>query len=174
MNTLTFAVITVSDRSSRGERPDTSGPAICNFIEEHGSVVGYNAIIPDEQTRIQEELIKLCAQPEIDVILTSGGTGVAERDVTPEATREVSEKLIPGIAEYIRAKSILITPHAMLSRGIAGIREKKIIINLPGSPKGAVESLSFVFDILQHTVAQIKNLASAQDHIPIKVEREDK
>lgn len=174
MKALRFAVITVSDRSSRGERPDASGPAIKGFIQEHGNVVDYITVIPDEQNRIQEELIKLCDQPDIDVILTSGGTGVAERDATPEATLQVLEKLIPGIPEYIRAKSVLITPHAMLSRGVAGIRKKKIIINLPGSPKGAVESLSFVFDILQHTVAQIKNLPSAQDHNPVLVERDAK
>ena len=102
----------------------------------------------------------------VDIILTTGGTGVSPRDVTPEATLSIAERLIPGIHEYIRSRSIQITPHAMLSRAIAAIRRQTIIINLPGSPKGAVESLEFVQNILPHAVAQLRGLPSAQDHKP--------
>lgn len=164
MKTLNFAVITVSDRSSQGERPDASGPLIQEYIKTQGQQVEYSSIIPDEMFQICNELKKCADIPSIDIILTSGGTGISDRDVTPEATIEVSEKLIPGIPEYIRMKSFQITPNAMLSRGVAGVIQNKLIINLPGSPKGSIESLSFVFPILNHAVAQLRNLPSAQDH----------
>ena len=166
MKELRFAIITISDRSSRGERPDSSGPALADYIKSKGGMIKSQSIIPDDFERIKTELITLSDDPEIDIILTTGGTGVSPRDVTPEATLAIAERLIPGIHEYIRSRSIQITPHAMLSRAIAAIRKQTIIINLPGSPKGAVESLEFVQNILPHTVAQLRGLPSAQDHKP--------
>jgi molybdopterin adenylyltransferase len=163
---LRFAIITVSDRSSRGERPDSSGPALVDFIKSKGGMIKSQSIIPDDLERIKIELIMLSDDPDIDIILTTGGTGVSPRDVTPEATLSITDRLIPGIHEYIRSKSIQITPHAMLSRAIAAIRKQTIIINLPGSPKGAVESLEFVQNILPHAVAQLRGLTSAEDHKP--------
>ena len=166
MKGLRFAILTISDRSSRGERPDASGPALVDFIESRDGIIKYQNVIPDDMQRIQAELITLSDNSDIDIILTTGGTGVSKRDVTPEATLEIAERLIPGINEYIRAKSIQITSHAMLSRGIAAIRKQSIIINLPGSPKGAVESLEFIENILPHAVAQLRDLSSAQNHKP--------
>jgi molybdopterin adenylyltransferase len=166
MKDLRFAVITVSDRSSRGERPDTSGPALVDMIKSRGGNVTHQVIIPDDHDLIMQELKLLSDTNRCDIILTTGGTGVSPRDVTPEATRDISDKIIPGIGEYIRMRSLQITPHAMLSRGIAAIRNKTIIINLPGSPKGATESLEFVASVLGHAVAQIQNLPTAQDHNP--------
>lgn len=166
MKDLRFAIITVSDRSSRGERPDTSGPALADYIKSKDGMIKYQSIIPDDFERIKTELTTLSDDPEVDIILTTGGTGVSSRDVTPEATLSIAERLIPGIHEYIRAKSMQITAHAMLSRAIAAIRKQTIIINLPGNPKGAVESLDFVQNILPHAVAQLRGLSSAQDHKP--------
>lgn len=170
MKGLRFAVITVSDRSSRGERPDASGPALVDMITSKGGIVSEKAIIPDEREVIMQTLADLTLSARCDVILTTGGTGVSPRDVTPEATQEISDKLVPGIGEYIRYKSLQITPHAMLSRGIAGVKNKCLIINLPGSPKGACESLGFIENILPHAVAQIQALPSSQDHQPSKSE----
>ncbi len=166
MKELRFAIVTVSDRSSRGERPDASGPALVDFIKSKGGMISYQSIIPDDFEHIKSELITLSDNPNIDIILTTGGTGVSPRDVTPEATLSIAEKQIPGIHEYIRSKSMQITAHAMLSRAVAVIRKQTIIINLPGSPKGAVESLEFVQNILPHTVAQLRGLPTAQDHKP--------
>ncbi len=167
MRNLRFAVLTISDRSSRGERPDTSGPALTEYIESKGGVISHFRIIPDDKIDIKTELIKLCENADCDIILTTGGTGITPRDVTPEATIEIIEKLIPGISEHIRTSSMQITPHAMLSRGVAGICRGTLIVNLPGSPKGAVESLSFIHDILPHAVAQIQNLSNSQNHTPL-------
>ncbi len=166
MKELRFAIITISDRSSRGERPDTSGPALVDYLKSKGGMICYQSIIPDDFETIKKELITLSDNPDIDVILTTGGTGISPRDVTPEATLSIAERLIPGIHEYIRSKSIQITAHAMLSRATAAIRNQTIIINLPGSPKGAVESLEFVQNILPHAVAQLRGLPAAQDHKP--------
>lgn len=167
MRNLRFAVLTISDRSARGERPDTSGPALTEYIESKGGATSHYRIIPDDKIAIKTELIKLCENADCDIILTSGGTGITPRDVTPEATIEIIEKPIPGISEHIRTSSMQITPHAMLSRGVAGICKGTLIVNLPGSPKGAVESLSFIQSILPHAVAQIQNLPNSQNHTPL-------
>lgn len=167
MKDLRFAVITISDRSSRGERPDTSGPALVEMIRSRGGNVTHQVIIPDDHDLIMQEIKLLSDTNRCDIVLTTGGTGVSARDVTPEATKDISEKIIPGIGEYIRMKSLQITPHAMLSRGIAAIRNKTLIINLPGSPKGATESLDFISSILHHAIAQIQDLPTSQDHKPM-------
>lgn len=150
--TIRFGILTLSDRSSRGERADASGPALVNLIQSEGWSVVKQSILPDEESAIREILIEWAEGAEIDVILTTGGTGFSPRDVTPEATRAVIERDAPGLAEAMRAASLKITPHAMLSRIVTGIRQKTLIINLPGRPKGAVENLQVVLPVLAHAV----------------------
>ena len=145
----TAAVITVSDRASRGEYTDRSGPAVCDALRDAGYSVGDGIIIPDEKNIITATLLKEC-EKGTSLIVTTGGTGFSERDVTPEATLEVIERPAPGIAEYMRMRSAQLTERAILSRGVAGIRSKSLIINLPGSVKGAVENLGFVLPSLAH------------------------
>ena len=150
--TIRFGILTLSDRSSRGERADSSGPALVHIIEAEGWSVTKQSILPDEESAIREILIEWADRSEVDVILTTGGTGFSPRDVTPEATRAVIEREAPGLAEAMRAASLKITPHAMLSRVVTGIRKKTLIINLPGSPKGAVENLQVVLPVLSHAI----------------------
>lgn len=145
----TAAVITVSDRAARGVYEDQAGPAVKKLLQDNGYTVKDVIIIPDEKNKIIETLTSLC-EKGISLIVTTGGTGFSPRDITPEATKEVIEKETPGIAEYMRMKSAEITPRAILSRGIAGIKGRSLIINLPGSPKGAVENLSFVLPAVKH------------------------
>ena len=145
----TAAVITVSDRAYSGAYQDKSGPAIEELLRSARYAVTDTIIIPDENFMIQETLIKEC-EKGVHLIVTTGGTGFAPRDVTPEATAKVIERKAPGIAEYMRMQSAIQTPKAILSRGIAGIRGTSLIINLPGSPHGATENLSFVLPALRH------------------------
>ena len=145
----TASVITVSDRASRGIYEDQSGPAVRRLLEEAGYKISDLIIIPDEKNTIESTLLSEC-QKGVSLIVTTGGTGFAPTDVTPEATKAVIVREAPGIAEYMRQKSMEITPRGMLSRGIAGIRGKSLIINLPGSPKGAVENLGFILPHLKH------------------------
>jgi len=149
---LRVGILTVSDRSSRGEREDTSGPALARVIEAEGWSVIKQSLLPDEESAIRDILIAWADSAELDVILTTGGTGFAPRDVTPEATRTVIEREAPGLSEAMRAASLKATPHAMLSRIVTGIRKKTLIINLPGSPKGAVENLQVVIPVLPHAI----------------------
>jgi molybdopterin adenylyltransferase len=150
--TLRFGILTASDRSSRGEREDASGPALVRLVEEQGWSVDRQALLPDDQTAIRNLLASWADSGDLDVILTTGGTGFSPRDVTPEATRAVIDREAPGLAEAMRAASLRITPHAMLSRIVTGIRKRTIILNLPGSPKGAVENLQVVISVLPHAV----------------------
>ncbi|MBQ6152997.1 MAG: MogA/MoaB family molybdenum cofactor biosynthesis protein [Ruminococcus sp.] len=145
----TAAVIIISDRAFEGVYEDKAGPAVENLLKENGYQLSDVVIIPDEKNKIMETLVSLCKK-NISLIITAGGTGFSQRDITPEATKEVIEKEAPGIAEYMRIKSMEITPRAMLSRGVCGIRGKSLIINLPGSPKAATENLSFVLPHLTH------------------------
>ena len=131
----TAAVITVSDQGYRGLREDTSGPALCRLLQEHGYEIVHTAIVPDEMELIQRELIACSDQMQIALVLTTGGTGFAPRDITPEATLAVVERLTPGIPEAMRAESMRITPKGCLSRSVAGIRGRTLIVNLPGSRK---------------------------------------
>ena len=149
-------VITISDRGSRGERKDTSGPEIVAMLQQIGIEIVGQSIIPDEKELIRQSLIEWCDGEKTDLILTTGGTGVSPRDVTPDATREIIEREIPGMAEEMRRRSAAITPRAMISRAIAGIRGQTLIINLPGSPKGAVENLSVLLPALTHTIEKIQ------------------
>jgi molybdenum cofactor synthesis domain-containing protein len=148
---ITVAIITVSDRSSKGEREDLSGPAIRAWAEGKGYRVTAEEVVPDEFETIRSALLRL-SDGVADVILTTGGTGFAPRDVTPEATLSVIERHAPGFAEVMRQKSLAITPHAMLSRAVSGIRGKSLIINMPGSPKAVRESLSFIQAAIPHAV----------------------
>jgi len=161
---LIFSILTVSDRSSSGIRPDLSGPALSQYITEHGYKILCELIVPDELNKIHDVLLEWCDSGENDIILTTGGTGFAPRDVTPEATLSVIEKNAPGLSELMRFESLKKTPHAALSRSVAGIRKQTLIINLPGSPKAAVENLGFVFPILAHAVELIKNDPSSESH----------
>jgi molybdenum cofactor synthesis domain-containing protein len=151
--TLRFAVLTASDRSASGTRADLSGPALADLVRTRGWSVVEQAILPDDRAALSEQLAAWCDGGSVDVILVAGGTGFAPRDVTPEATRAVIEREAPGLAEAMRAASLSVTPHAMLSRSVAGIRGRTLIINLPGSPKGAVENLQVVLPALEHAVA---------------------
>ena len=150
--TIRFGILTISDRSSRGERADSSGPALVRLIQAEGWAVTKQSLLPDEESAIRDLLAAWADSSDMDVILTTGGTGFSPRDVTPEATRAVIQRETPGLAEAMRAASLKVTPHAMLSRIVAGIRGKTLIINLPGSPKGAVENLQVVFPVLSHAI----------------------
>ena len=144
------AIITASDSGYRGEREDLSGPAIKEILEREGYEVISMDILPDDQVMLAGKLQEIADSEKAELILTTGGTGFSERDVTPEATEEVIERKVPGIPEAIRAYSMTITKRAMLSRATAGIRGKTLIVNLPGSPKAVRESLEYIIDALAH------------------------
>ena len=144
------AVLTVSDRSFRGERPDTGGPLVTEILKNAGYEVVTTAIVPDEQPEIEERLRQIADSGEVQLLVTTGGTGFAPRDVTPEATLAVCDRLTPGIPEAMRYASMQVTYRAMLSRAQAGIRGGTLIINLPGSPKAAKENLEAVLPALSH------------------------
>ncbi|MBN1547095.1 MAG: MogA/MoaB family molybdenum cofactor biosynthesis protein [Syntrophaceae bacterium] len=153
---FSFGIITVSDKGSRGERLDTSGQEIRTILEQQGFSFADYVIVPDEQNEISAVLCRYADEKRIDLIVTTGGTGVSPRDVTPEATLKILDKEIPGMAEAMRRESAKITPHAMISRAIAGIRGASLIINLPGSPKGVRENLGTVLPALKHAMEKIK------------------
>ncbi|MFA5180382.1 MAG: MogA/MoaB family molybdenum cofactor biosynthesis protein [Syntrophales bacterium] len=150
------AVITVSDKGSRGEREDLSGPEAVRLLEAQSIEVACTLVVPDEPDRIIAALIDCSDRLGLDLIITTGGTGVTPRDVTPDATREVLEKEIPGMAEAMRQASMAKTPHAMISRALAGLRGRTLIINLPGSPKGVRENLAVVLPAIPHAIEKIQ------------------
>lgn len=147
---LTAAVVTVSDSSSRGERADLGGPAVAAALEKKNFKVIAREIVPDEEKAIREILVRLTGQ--VRFVVTTGGTGIAERDVTPEATRAVCDRLLEGIAERMRAEGTKFTKFAALSRALCGVRGESLILNLPGKPSGAVESLEAVIDLVPHAL----------------------
>ncbi len=147
---FTAAVITLSDRGFRGEREDKSGPLIKTILEENGFEVIETLLLPDERIKLEVQLKRLADQRQVNVIFTTGGTGFSERDVTPEATIAVCDRMVPGIAEAMRYYSLQITPRAMLSRQVSGIRKKTLIVNMPGSPKACREDLDFILPSLGH------------------------
>jgi len=159
---LRFGILTVSDRSARGERTDASGPALAELVRSRGWEVIRQSILPDDLKTLSERLAAWADGGDLDIILTTGGTGFAPRDVTPEATLAVVDRLAPGLAEAMRAESLKVTPHAMLSRAVAGIRGKVLIINLPGSPKAAVENLQVVLPTLEHAVILLREEPGAE------------
>ena len=149
-------VLTISDKASRGERADTSGAAIVELLSTIDAAVQRSQVIPDEAGQIASTLRSWADSDELDVIITTGGTGLGPRDVTPEATAEVIERPVPGLGEAMRAAALKHTPMAALSRGVAGVRGRCLIVNLPGSPKGVRENLSTVIDMLPHAVELLR------------------
>lgn len=159
---MRVGILTVSDRSASGERPDLSGPAIEELIAAQGWSVVRKEIVADDLPTLKEVLTNWSDNGELDVILTTGGTGFSPRDVTPEATMAVIERITPGLTEAMRAASLTVTPYAMLSRAAAGIRRHTLIINLPGSPKGATENLKVILPVLQHAIDLLGDAPEAE------------
>ncbi|HXX24143.1 MAG TPA: MogA/MoaB family molybdenum cofactor biosynthesis protein [Terriglobia bacterium] len=149
---LRAKILVLSDAAAGGRREDRSGPAVRELLESRGWLVGAIEVLPDDATRIRETLLAWTDGDDCDAVFTSGGTGLGPRDVTPEATRAVIEKEIPGLAELMRAEGMKKTPRAALSRGIVGARKDKLIVNLPGSPRGACASLASIIDLLPHAI----------------------
>ena len=147
---LTAAVVTVSDSCARGEREDKSGPAVAQLLEKLKFSVTAREVVPDDTTHIEDVLMRLADQ--VRLIVTTGGTGIAPRDVTPEATRRVCDRLLDGVSERMRAEGVKKTPFAALSRGVCGVRAQALILNLPGSPAGAIESLEAVANLIPHAI----------------------
>jgi molybdopterin adenylyltransferase len=159
---IRVGIITVSTRSSRGERPDTSGPALVESVSQQGWQVVHTAIIPDDFAKICQILVEWADGGELDLILTTGGTGFSPFDVTPEATQAAIQRRAPGLDEAMRAAGLRLTPHAMLSRAVSGIRARTLIVNLPGSPKGAVENLTVILPAVPHAVQVLQEDPSAE------------
>ncbi|HOV88335.1 MAG TPA: MogA/MoaB family molybdenum cofactor biosynthesis protein [Syntrophobacteraceae bacterium] len=152
----TVAIITVSDKGSRGEREDASGNALEQYFESRGFQVVHREIVPDEVREIARSIVQSVDEKKAALVVTTGGTGVAPRDVTPEATLQVLDRSVPGMAEAMRATSLAKTPHAMISRAVVGIRKEALIVNLPGSPKGALENLDAVMPAVPHALEKIQ------------------
>ncbi len=150
------AILTISDRGSRGEREDKSGPMVLKILEKAGFAIVHFEILPDDENYIKRKLQYLADELCLDLVVTAGGTGVSPQDVTPDATLAVIDRQIPGMAEAMRATSLSKTPHAMLSRAVVGIRSQTLIINLPGSVKGALENLEVLIPALEHTLEKIQ------------------
>lgn len=153
-------IITVSDKGARGEREDLSGQEIIKLLKGIGIAIAQSTIIPDEKEDIREILIDYSDKKNLDLIITTGGTGVSPRDVTPDATLEVIDKHIPGMAEAMRRESAALTPHAMISRAVVGIRGNTLIVNLPGSPAAVRENLAVILPALKHAIEKIKGDSS--------------
>jgi len=159
---IRVGIVTISTRSSRGERPDTSGPALAEAITGQGWQVIQTAIIPDDVAKISKILVEWADGSDLDIILTTGGTGFSPVDVTPEATQAVIHRRTPGLDEAMRSAGLSATPHAMLSRATSGIRGRTLIINLPGSPRGAAENLAVILPALPHAVQLLQEDPSAE------------
>jgi len=156
MNAMRVAVLTVSDAGARGERADSSGDAIVAWAESRGAQVVDRTLVPDESARIVPVLLSWCDQDKADLVLTTGGTGLSPRDITPEATRVVLEREAPGIAERLRVTSMERFPRAALSRGLAGVRNRSLVVNLPGSPGGVRDALAALDPIVDHAIQIVR------------------
>lgn len=161
---IDVAILTISDRCSKGERTDTSGPALQDFCANLGWNVKKRDILPDDEAQIISMLSEWCDESGIDLVLTTGGTGFSYRDITPEATLKVIRRSAPGIMEHIRSQSIGLNKHAILSRGLAGIRGSTLIINLPGSESAALECIQYVYDVIPHACELLKNHEDSEKH----------
>ena len=159
---IRVGILTVSDRSWRGERDDASGPVLVEMAEKNAWSVVETLVVPDEIDTLRDTLVMWADSGDMDLILTTGGTGFAPRDITPEATRMMVDKLTPGLSEAMRAESLKITPHAMLSRSVAGIRGRVLIVNLPGSPKAARENLAVIEPVLGHAIELLRDDKNAE------------
>jgi len=149
---IRVGILTASDKGSQGLREDASGPLISKRVSEIPGEVVYTVIVPDDRAMISAELIKMCDEMDLHLVLTTGGTGMSMRDITPEATKDVLDRDLPGIPEAMRAKSLQFTNRAMLSRAVAGIRKQTLIINMPGSPKAVSECLDVIIPVLEHGI----------------------
>ncbi len=153
---MKVALLVLSDKGAKGEREDTSGPTLERWLTERGAKVMHLEVIPDDQELIEVKLMGWADSGALDLLLTCGGTGVSPRDVTPDATLKVVERVIPGFGEEMRRRSLEKTPNALISRALAGIRGRSLIVNLPGSPKGAIENLEAVWPAIPHAIAKIQ------------------
>jgi len=160
---MRVGILTISDRSAMGEREDESGPVLAELAQSNDWIVVESTVLPDEGDQISNLLGEWSDSGKVNLILTTGGTGFSKRDVTPEATLEVVDRLAPGLSEAMRAHSLKKTPHAMLSRAVAGIRGSTLIVNLPGSPKGARDNLEFLLPVLQHATQVLSDDPSAEN-----------
>jgi molybdenum cofactor synthesis domain-containing protein len=153
---IVVGIITVSDKASRGEREDAGGPAIRELVEAAGATVGAYVVVPDEQDQIAAQIRAMADERGLDVVFTTGGTGLSPRDVTPQATLSAVDYQVPGLAEAMRAESLKKTPAAMTSRAVAGVRGRTLVVNLPGSPKGVRECLEVVMPAIPHAVSVMR------------------
>jgi molybdenum cofactor synthesis domain-containing protein len=164
MKTIQAAVVTISDTGYTGQRADVSGPVLADLVEEMGAEVVRREIIPDEREEIVRLLVHLADEQDVDLVLTTGGTGVTPRDVTPEATSVVIEREMPGLAEALRFEGYRRTPLAVISRGLAGVRGKTLIVNFPGNPKAVREGMETLAPVLPHAVRMIRGEDTEHDH----------
>ncbi len=171
---IKVGVMTLSDRASSGEYEDRSGPLIREMVHDRlpGGQICRQAVVPDDFDTIKRELLHWCEQEQLDLVLTTGGTGFTPRDITPEATLAVIQRQAPGLAEAMRAASLRVTPYAMLSRAVAGMRGRTLIINLPGSPKAARENLDVILPVLPHAIALLRDGQGEEAEHSYRVGRE--